>query len=148
VSSALTGPWPHMDKVSAYHARRNTIIGALRMEGNMLYIDPATATTRLRLDIENLFQLNNQIFCLGRLHPESAVLTCQMGKQVYSVINDLAEILERIEPKKINPALLTPEDELTLLGYKEIKLGLIQSWEWISNREQEIYKAAAGRGRQ
>jgi hypothetical protein len=111
----------------------------------MLYIDPATAVTRLRLDIENLFSLNNQIFYLGRIHPESAQLALQMGKRAYSVINDLAEILEKIEPGPIDPALLTPEEQMTLLGYKEIKSGLIQSWKWISNREREILKAAQGK---
>jgi hypothetical protein len=111
----------------------------------MLYIDPITAVTRLRLDIENLFQLNNQIFYLGRMHPESLQLTLQMGKRAYSVINDLTEILESIEPRPVDPALLTPEEQMTLLGYKEIKLGLIQSWEWIGSREREIFKTAQER---
>ena len=111
----------------------------------MLYIDPATAVTRLRLDIENLFALNNQIFYLGRLHPESAQLTLQMGKRCHDVICDLAKILEKVEPRPVDPALLTPEDELSLLGYKEIKLGLIQSWEWIDSREREIFKTATER---
>lgn len=111
----------------------------------MLQIDPTSAVTRLRLDIENLFQLNNQIFYLGRLYPESAQLTLQMGRRCHYVIGDLAEILAQLEPKQVDSTLLTPEEEYTLLGYKEIKLGLAQSWEWIDNREREILKAAKSR---
>lgn len=111
----------------------------------MLLINPVTIVTRLKLDLENLFSLNNQIFYLGRLHPSSTPLTMQMGNRVYGVITDLAEVLGELEPARNDTKLLDAEEALTLLGYKEIKLGLIQSWEWIDSREREIFKVAKAR---
>lgn len=128
--------------------RRNIIIGASRKGSNMLLIDPVTIVTRLRLDLENLFQINNQIFYLGRLHPPSVPLTVQMANRAFYIINDLAEILGELEPRKLDTKILDAEESLTLLRYREIKLGLIQSWEWIDSRERELFKAAKDRADQ
>lgn len=106
----------------------------------MLLIDPAIITTRLTMDLEQLFQVSNQAFYLGRIHPSSVPLTLQMGNRIYYVTNDLAEILRGLEPKG-----LTIEDAMSLANYAEIKRGMVQSWQWIEQRGAEILRQAKAR---
>ena len=103
-----------------------------------MLIDPSVIVPRLRVTIENLFQANNQLVYLGGACPTVGHLTFQMGNRLHQCIDNLGEIVQELEPKKVNIGCLTLEDALTLEGYAEIRRGLIKSWQFIEAREQAI----------
>jgi len=111
----------------------------------MNLIESSLTISRLRVVLENLFQTNNQVIFLGRLHPTSEPLTLQASNRIYSCITDLGGIIGELEPRKIDTGCLTLEDALTLEGYAEIRRGLIKSWEFIEARERAILQQAANR---
>lgn len=82
-----------MVKASSYHDRLNTIIGALRNEGNML----SSIVTRLRLDLEHLFQASNQLIYIGRAWPTAAPLTAKIGDRLHLVMDDISAIVKKME---------------------------------------------------
>jgi hypothetical protein len=105
-----------------------------------MLIDPSSVTTRLRIAIEQLFQVSNQTSYLGSVHHSAMPLTLQMGTRLHLCINELGQILKDIEPKVIDTTSLTLEDTMLLEGYREIKRGLLQSWMFIDSREKVILK--------
>jgi len=92
-----------------------------------MLIDPTVITTRLRLAIEQLFQINNQALYLGGIHHSAKPLTLQMGIRLHRCIDELGQIVMELEPKKVNTGCLTLEDSMILAGYVEIKQGLLKS---------------------
>lgn len=103
-----------------------------------MLIDPTVITARLRVAIEQLFQISNQTSYLGRVHRSATPLTMLMGTRLHQCIDDLGQILKELEPRKINTGCLTMEEDLILAGYAEIKQGLIRSWQFIEERERVI----------
>jgi hypothetical protein len=90
-----------------------------------MLIDPSVINTRLRIAIEQLFQVSNQTSYLGSVHRSGMPLTLQMGTRLHSCIDDLGQIIKEIEPRKIDTTSLTLEDTMILEGYQEIRRGLI-----------------------
>ena len=103
-----------------------------------MLIDPSVINTRLRIAIEQLFQVSNQTSYLGSVHHSAMPLTLQMSTRLHSCINDLGQIVKELEPRKIDTGCLTLEDTLIMEGYAEIRRGLIKSWEFIEARERAI----------
>lgn len=109
-----------------------------RSKVNPMLIDPTVITARLRVAIENLFQVSNQTSYIGSVHRSATSLTLLMGTRLHSCIDELSQIIKEIEPRKINTGCLTLEDTMILEGYQEIRRGLIKSWEFIEARERAI----------
>ncbi len=105
-----------------------------------MLIDPTVITTRLRVTLENLFQVSNQAVYLGSVHRSATSLTLLMSTRLHQCIDDLGQIIREIEPKKINTGCLTLEDIMILEGYQDIRRGLIKSWQFIESREQAIIR--------
>jgi len=93
---------------------------------------------KLRLALEQLFQINNQALYIGSIHHSATHLTLQMSTRIHSCIHDLGQIIKDIEPRKIDTRFLTLEDTMILEGYQEIRRGLIKSWQFIEDRERVI----------
>jgi hypothetical protein len=79
-----------------------------------MLIDPTSITTRLRLTLENLFQGSNHVVYLGSVHRSATPLTLLMSTRLHQCIDDLGQIIKKIEPRKINTGCLTLEDALPL----------------------------------
>jgi hypothetical protein len=105
-------------------------------------INSSLIVPRLRIAIEQLFQVNNQTTYIGLIHHPAEPLTRCMGNCLHCCIDDLGQILKEIEPKKIDTGCLTLEDTMILEGYAEIRRGLIKSWQFIETRERAILKEA------
>ena len=108
-------------------------------------IDPILIVPRLRVTIENLFQVSNQAAYLGCIHHEAAPLTRCMVNRMHSCMDNLCQIVKEIEPRKIDLASLTLDEALTLEGYAEIRRGLIKSWQFVESRERAIFHQAKTR---
>jgi hypothetical protein len=105
-----------------------------------MLIDPSSVTTRLRVAIEQLFQVSNQTSYLGSVHRSATPLTLLMGTRLHSCIDELSQIIRDLEPRKIDTGCLTLEDTMIMEGYQEIRRGLIKSWQFIESREQAIIR--------
>ncbi len=108
-------------------------------------IESSLIVPRLRVTIENLFQTSNQTIFLGRNHPATMHLTGCMVRRLHCCMEDLSSLIKEIEPRKVDTGCLTLEDALILEGYAEIRRGLVQSWQFIENREQAVLSAAKDR---
>jgi len=104
----------------------------------MKLIEPSLIVPRLRVAIENLFTVSNQVAYFGCVCPSALLLATQMRNRLYTSIEDLSRAIEDLEPKKVDTGCLTLKDALTLAGYAEIKRGLLRSWQFIESREQAI----------
>jgi len=62
----------------------------------MYPFDVSGIVTRLRLDLEHLFQANNQLIFMGRSWPTAEWLTMQIENRLYYCINDLSEIIKEV----------------------------------------------------
>ena len=111
----------------------------------MKLIDPTVITTRLRVTLENFFQVSNQAAYLGCIHHSSSPLTGCMISRLHFVLDDLGGIIKELEPRKIETSSMSFDDGLVLAGYQEIKRGLLKSWEFIEARERAIIQQAANR---
>jgi len=58
--------------------------------------DVSGIITRRQLDLEHLFQANNQLIYLGQSWPTAAFLALQIENRLYCCINDLSEIVTEI----------------------------------------------------
>jgi len=111
----------------------------------MKLIDSSLTISRLRVTIENLFQVSNQALYLGLIHHEAEPLTRCMVSRLHSTLDDLGGIISELGSKKIDTGCLTLEEALTLEGYREIKRGLLKSWQFIESRERAILRQASSR---
>jgi hypothetical protein len=110
-----------------------------------MLIDPSVINARLRIAIEQLFQVSNQTSYISLIHTTSEPLTRCMSTRIHSCIGELSQIVKEIEPRVINTRCLTLEDALILEGYAEIRRGLIKSWQFIESREQAIIQQTENR---
>jgi hypothetical protein len=101
-------------------------------------INSSLIVPRLRVALEQLFQVSNQTTYIGLIHRSAAPLTLQISNRLHCCIDDLGQIIKEIEPRKIDTTSLTLEDALILEGYEEIRRGLIKSWQFIESRELAI----------
>jgi hypothetical protein len=104
----------------------------------MRLINSSLIVPRLRVALENLFQINNQALYLGSVYHSATPLTLLMSTRLHQCLDDLGQIIKEIEPRKIDTTSLTLEDSMTLAGYAEIKRGLLLSWRFIEARERAI----------
>ena len=103
-----------------------------------MLIDPTVITARLRVVLEQIFQASNQAVYIGLIHRSAEPLTSLMGNRLHYCIDNLAQTIIDLEPRKIDTGCLTLEDSMILAGYAEIKQGLLRSWQFIESREQAI----------
>lgn len=108
-------------------------------------IDPIIIMTRLRLDLEQLFSVNNGLFYLGRQHRTAEPLTMALANRVSYVVSDLFEILKALEPPKHDTGCLNDEEKAILRNYSDIRAGMVKSYSWIEGREREIVREAQNR---
>ena len=111
----------------------------------MKLIESSLIVTRLRVTIEQLFQVSNQAAYIGLIHHSATPLTGCMVSRLHSALDDLGQIIGEIEPKVIDTGCLSLEDALILEGYAEIRRGLIKSWQFIESRERVIIQQTANR---
>jgi len=109
----------------------------------MKLIDSDVIATRLRVTIENLFQVSNQAAYIGLIH--HSPLTRCMVSRLHSALDELGQIVKELEPKVINTRCFPLEDALILEGYQEIRRGLIKSWQFVESRERAILRQAENR---
>jgi len=108
-------------------------------------IDSSLIVPRLRVTIENLFQVSNQAAYIGLIHHSATPLTRCMVSRLHSALDDLGGIIGELEPKKIDTRCLSLENIMILEGYQEIRRGLLKSWEFIEAREQTIIQQSGNR---
>jgi hypothetical protein len=73
-----------------------------------MLIDPSLILPRLRVTIENLFQVSNQVAYIGCIHHSATPLTRCMVSRIHCCMDDLGQIVKELEPKKINGRGLDP----------------------------------------
>ncbi len=108
-------------------------------------IDPSVIAVRLRVAMEQLFQTSNQAAYIGIIHHSAAPLTRCMIDRLHSTLDDMGQIVMELEPRVIDTGSLTLDDALTLEGYREIRRGLVKSWQFVEAREQAILNQARTR---
>jgi hypothetical protein len=110
--------------------------------------DNTIIMTRVRLDLEQLFSVNNGLFYLGRQHKTAEPLTLALANRVNYVIGDIFEIIQTLEPPKHDLTHLNDEEKAIMANYVSLKAGMVKSWEWIEGRESEIVREAIQRSKQ
>jgi hypothetical protein len=137
--------------------------------------DISSIITRLRLDLEMLYQANNQLIFIGRSWPTSSWLTMQAGNRLHYCITDLSGVItdlskwpseaqycgfgalvlcspvpypEPLKAASCDPDLfqyLTVQECMELANIEHTRQSIISAWKFVEDQKRAFIEMAEKR---